>query len=221
MKFFYLIVFSLVFQARVFCQANYSENLWLGALVNGKVSKSSSLTGDIGYRTYENFIKEKRTFLARIVFEKALSEKHIVGIGYAFFDHFSKNSGINLEQRPFLQYRSRFQKNKFDFQLRIRNEFRFFTSRSEFNNRSRVQFQIRYNLFEGRLIPIFGVETFLSTGKKSLFENRFTAGLNLRINQKISALVFYTLQTQSSYKGIQNIVGIQTQINLSENNKSK
>lgn len=221
MKRFYFLILFLSLNTAIWTQTNYSENLWLAVAINGKLTETISYTGDFGFRTYDDFLKEKRTVLARFLVEKTSNKNHKFGLGYAFFEHFSADGSLNPEQRPFVQYRFKIQKNDFQFQTRFRNEFRFFTSREEFYNRSRVQINLQYNLFHQKFNPVFSAEGFISTGKNKLKESRFTFGFTNKLSSKLTSYFFYTIQNQSSYKGNQNIIGLQLQINLNENANTK
>lgn len=221
MKRIYFLILFLSLNTAVLTQTDYSENLWLSVSLNGNFSKSMNYTSDFGLRTYDNFLKEKRTVLVRVLAEKTIRNNHKLGFGYAFFEHFSADGSLNPEQRPFLQYRFKIQKKDFQFQTRFRNEFRFFTTRNEFYNRSRIQIYLQYNLFQQRLNPAFSLEGFVSTGKNSLKECRITLGFTNKISSNLSTFFFYTLQNQSSYSGNQNIIGLQLQINLNEKSKTK
>ncbi|MFN5416086.1 MAG: hypothetical protein ACK5B9_03445, partial [Flavobacteriia bacterium] len=92
--------------------------------------------------------------------------------------------------------------------------FRYFTIKDTWFNRSRIQIQFERRLWNDKLKPTLSFEGFLTPKKKTLFESRYTLGVNVKISKNISNYIFYTLQRQSNYQGNQHIIGTQLQVKI-------
>jgi hypothetical protein len=210
---FHILIFVLISFLHL-SQSDYSENLWLSSQIGTKINEKTELSCDFGWRTYENFIQKRRTILGRIIVEKIVQNKNYFGIGYAQFEHFSDDQNREAEVRPFVQYRRKYESDKYNFHVRLRNEFRYFTIKDTWFNRSRIQIQFERRLWNDKLKPTLSFEGFLTPKKKTLFESRYTLGVNVKISKNISNYIFYTLQRQSNYQGNQHIIGTQLQVKI-------
>lgn len=106
---------------------------------------------ELSHRRHENFLNHHRQSLFRYTFSyQANSRRTGLGGGIAGFIH-ERNDGrtIETETRPFLQVSQLFLMKTIQFQLRFRNEFRFFDRSSKDQDRLRFQMLFSYPLHSG------------------------------------------------------------------------
>lgn len=203
-----LNIFSL------FSQDAYKQNLWLALHVRKNWNDKYWLTIDGGYRSFDHFIRDNRTILGRIVFEKFLDKKNSIGLGYAYFDHQQANR--IFENRFILHYRFIHKFKKSDLNVRVRDEFRSFPWKRTTTNRVRAQISYQYNGIHPYFQPAIAFEYFYTSGDKKTenTEQRYQASIFSKWNPWFTSQIFYTLQNQSFINEIQNIIGLQININL-------
>lgn len=197
-----------------YSQDAYQKNLWLALHIRKNWNDKYWLTIDGGYRSFEYFIRDNRTILGRIVFEKFLDKKNSIGLGYAYFDHQQTNR--IFENRFILHYRFIHKFKKADLNVRIRDEFRSYPWRRTTYNRVRAQISYQYNGIHPYFQPAIAFEYFYTSGDKKTenTEQRYQVSIISKWNSIIASQVFYTLQNQSFIKDVQNIIGLQLNINL-------
>ena len=139
-----------------FGQNSNTTNTWL--LSQLKVDyKRQTHSLELGHRRQGNFFDQHRQSLMRYTFSYRVNTKGTgFGGGIAGFIH-ERNEGRNIETetRPFLQVSQLFQMETIQFQLRFRNEFRFFDASTKDQNRLRFQMLFSYPLatdFNTRLL---------------------------------------------------------------------
>ncbi len=222
----YLITFCIMLKFFVFsfansyCQKPLSTNLWNSLQFQGNFKKIK-LTSDLGYRLCDQFTRQSRTQLVRVSIDREIGPNLSLGFGYAHFRHFSiesttSNSSTHsdissLENRLFVQGNRGFSSNSFFFNLRLRNEFRFFND-SKIRNRIRTQFLFQY-IVNQHLKPQFSAELFYTPGKENLIEQRYIIGTNF-IVKHLNFLCFYMLQIQTNVAYLQHVLGWQLQFQI-------
>ena len=203
-----LLVISFFFNSiATFSQRPFAENVWSSMLVNYKVAKWG-VTSDVGYRSCDQFVQNPRTALFRLTIDRAIKKDHRIGLGYAYFEHY--NTISSYENRWFVQYSTNFEIKKSRLNVRLRNELRTYNNRNT-ANRTRIQLTWIKKLSE-TFKSQFSTELFYTPGQSSLFEQRYTLGLNSSITNHLKLTAFYTLQLQSSIDYSQHIIGIQAQL---------
>jgi hypothetical protein len=190
-------------------QRPYAGNLWSSFNLNCKLNEWAVVT-DLGYRLCDSFINQRRTALGRITIDRNLIKNHRLGLGYAYFEHYG---GVtSKENRLFFQYATalNFEDSKLNF--RFRNELRTFNNR---NTTNRMRLQAAYfrdiSTFFGAQVS---AEIFYTPGNQSLLEQRYLAGLNMKISEQVKLVCYYMGQFQSNVKYLQNMIGIQLQVIL-------
>jgi hypothetical protein len=196
-------------------QEDYSENLWASISVKQQITDKNSVMLDGGMRTYAHFVLKPRVSFIRLTAENKLNNQHFLAVGYAFFGQFERKESWRLipENRVFFQYRTEIATEQHELQLRVRNEVRYFSKKQEFKDRLRLQAVYKFRLKQW-LTPFVSAEGFVTPGKNSLTEQRYAIGIQTSSNNCLKTVIAYTLQTQSNYRGIQNIISLQAQINL-------
>lgn len=199
----YLLVFvCLNIHLIAFCQKLYSENLWTSIQVS-KEYKKSKFIFDSGLRTYDDYIKQRRTIFCRILIEKKLNNNKI-GVGYALFEH----NKIKIENRIYFQFVKTYLIKNNHIQIRIRDDLRYMDN--IFYNRYRLMGYVKYNKYEN-IKPYINIEYFY-TRQNNFLEQRYLIGNGFEI-KKNTINIFYMCQLQTGKQYIQNIIG--TQINFS------
>ncbi|WP_294675488.1 DUF2490 domain-containing protein [uncultured Fluviicola sp.] len=130
-----------------FDQSSNTSNAWLLAQLKVDYKRQTHVL-ELGHRRYENFLNHHRQSLFRYTFSyQANSKRTGFGGGIAGFIH-ERNEGrrIETEIRPFLQVSQLFLKKAIQFQLRFRNEFRFFDRSTKDQDRLRFQMLFSYPL---------------------------------------------------------------------------
>lgn len=128
-------------------QGANTTNTWLLSQLKIDHKKYNHVI-ELGHRRQENFLNHHRQSLFRYTFSCLVNSKRTgVGGGIAGFFH-ERNGGRNIESevRPFLQVSQLFPLKTIQFQLRLRNEFRFFDGATEDQNRLRLQGLFSYPL---------------------------------------------------------------------------
>ena len=201
-----LLIFTILVckNLTIASQHPYAENLWTSALINFK-TKKISFTGDAGYRLCNQFVHSPRTHLVRMTIDYSINNLHKIGMGYAYFEHFSSLN--SSENRYFIQYIASMETKKATINLRFRNELRTYNNRST-GDRTRIQATINKKLSSNFSAQVGG-ELFYTPGKNALFEQRYSIGLTTKISSHFKILTFYTTQFQSTISYLQNIVGCQ------------
>lgn len=197
-----------------YSQDTYQKNLWLALHIRKNWNDKYWLTLDGGFRSFDHFIRDNRTILGRVVFEKFINSKNSIGLGYAYFDH-QQTSRI-FENRFILHYRFIQKFKKSEISVRIRDEFRFYPSKRTTYNRIRAQVNYQYNGIHPYFQPAVAFEMFYTSGDKKTenTEQRYQVSIISKWNSIVASQVFYTLQNQSFIKGVQNIIGLQLNINV-------
>lgn len=188
-------------------QRPFAENVWSSMLVNYKDAKWG-VTADVGYRSCNQFVQNPRTALFRLTTDRVIIKDHRIGLGYAYFEHYNTTS--SYENRWFVQYSKGFEIKNSRLIVRLRNELRTYNNRNT-TNRTRIQLTWIKKLSE-TFRSQFSTELFYTPGQSSLFEQRYTLGLNSSITNHLKLTGFYTLQIQSSINYLQHIIGIQAQL---------
>ncbi len=160
----------------LFCfdQSSNTSNAWLLAQLKVDYKRQTHVL-ELGHRRHENFLNHHRQSLFRYTFSyQANSKRTGFGGGIAGFIH-ERNEGrtIETEIRPFLQVSQFFLKKAIQFQLRFRNEFRFFDGLTKDQYRLRFQMLFSYPLhsdFKTRLLCFN--EWFYVCGNKKPWEWR-------------------------------------------------
>ena len=218
---FYFLLFS--FNSLLAQTSPYSQNLWTSVLWRHQFNRGVVLTSDVGYRSFDEFYKQTRQQLGRVMLEKKIGSQHAFGVGYTFFNSYASSSKkLTGESRPFVNYQFTLKKEKFTLGLRVRDEFRYFIEKEEWVNRLRGQASIEINTPIKYVLPRVFVEGFVSSGAKTLVEQRYSIGNTLAFSEKFKVFLFYTLQRQSSIlinnqQVNQHIIGLQVQLNTKSN----
>jgi hypothetical protein len=209
-----LILFFLFKTAAYISQEAYQQNLWIALHIRKNWNDKYWLTFDGGYRSFDHFIRDNRTILGRVVFEKFIDKKNSIGLGYAYFDHQQTNR--IFENRYILHYRFIHKFKKADLSIRVRNEFRSYPWKRNTNNRIRAQINYQYNGIHPFFQPAIAFEMFYTSGDKKTenTEQRYQLSIISKWNSFFGSQIFYTLQNQSFIKEIQNIIGLQLNINV-------
>jgi hypothetical protein len=168
------------------------NQLWLAA--NGFVeTKNFVFRADVGYRIRTFDFSNPTQFLGRCSFSKKWNSFQ-VGIGGALFFHVSQNSNFRKEYRPFLQVNYLKSVLKHEFNVRFRNEFRFF-ERENLVNRMRLNMNYKLNIKQDFALTITP-EFFYSLNETSLFESRYQFGSLIRFFEGNEVLFFYQYNWQ-------------------------
>jgi hypothetical protein len=197
----------------------YEKNIWTSLVVRTNLSNKCNFTFDIGYRTFDDFVKLRRQVLIRGIMDYKIRENQSMGLGFAYFESISSNLvDYKTEMRPFFQYFYANKKNKSDFSLRFRNEIRGFVDDEKIVNRFRLQLSFEYK-FHKFISPRLSIEEFLTLQNSNILEQRYGFSNTLYFSDVINLNVFYILQFQSSIKNNvmlipQNILGLQLVINI-------
>ena len=216
-----MILFLVIINPLIYLSQNeeYRGNAWNSILVRNKVSDNYNLVFDIGYRTFDEYIKRTRQGLIRGLIERKISNKHSFGIGIAYFESISSNfNSFKKEIRPFVQYQFVNKNDKSNFSLRFRSELRNYIEANELVNRARIQLSYEYEIGK-YLFPRISFEQFVSFKKKLINEQRFGISNTFTISEVINFNFFYILQFQSNIKINncvipQNILGLQLILNM-------
>jgi hypothetical protein len=204
-------------------QSFYSENCWNSILWRHSWKNKVLVSSDIGYRSFDAFFSRTRQQLIRMSVEKIFKENHSLGFGYAYFNSYSSSlKNLTGESRLFVQYQWIKKTIASNFGIRIRNEFRYFPSSKEFNNRFRSQFYYERKTNIKQVQPRFFLEEFLTINSKPFIEQRYGIGNTFNLHPSLNLFIFYTLQLQETIKLNnmqikQHIVGVQFQINTNTN----
>ena len=217
----YICALLLLFIPFVFFSQSevYEKNIWRSLVVKHKISDKYNFTFDVGYRIFDEFIKKRRQYLVRGLFERKIRDNQSVGFGFAYFESISSSlNDYRKEIRPFVQYQYSYKKANSNFSLRFRNELRDFIEDKRIVNRARLQFNFEYK-FQKYFAPKLSVEEFLTTPKKIVLEHRYGLSNTFYFSELINFNVFYILQFQSSVKMNnrfipQNILGLQLNLNI-------
>lgn len=162
---------------------------------------------ELGHRRQENFWSQHRQSLFRYAFSyQANSKRTGFGGGIAGFIH-ERNTARNMEfeVRPFLQVSQLFSLKTTQFQLRLRNEFRFFDGVTKDQDRLRLQLLFSYPLnsdFKTRLLCFN--ELFYGWGNTKPWEWRGGVSVQQPIvkNWKLGIGYFYQNNENSMIRNI-------------------
>ena len=218
---FYFLFFT--FNSLLAQTSPFSQNLWTSVLWRHQFNRGIVLTSDVGYRSFDAFYKQTRQQLGRVMLEKKIGSQHAFGVGYTFFNSYASSSKkLTGESRPFVNYQFTLKKEKFTLGLRVRDEFRYFIEKEEWVNRLRGQARIEINTPIKYVLPRVFVEGFVSSGAKTLVEQRYSIGNTFKLNATLNLFLFYTLQRQSTIllnkqEVNQHILGVQLQLNTKSN----
>lgn len=208
----FLIAFLFSFSLK--SQEEYKENLWLSVQVKKNWNDNYCVTVDAGYRAFDHFIKDNRTLLGRVIFEKFINPKNSIGLGYAYFDH--QQTDRISENRFMLQYRNIQKFNNSELGLRVRNEYRIYPMKKNTLNRLRGQISYQYNNIHAYFQPSFAFEMMYTAGNKKTQNNeqRYQLSIFSKWSKTLSTRAFWTFQKQSFIKELQNILGLQLNIDI-------
>ena len=219
----FLFIFSLlIFFDGLSQMDEYKGNTWSSILYRHNISDAKTITFDAGYRWFDGFVKRRRQDLIRVQYDCKLDSKNNVGLGFAIFESVLKNSeNFRTEYRPYVQYQWGARNEKEVFNVRFRNEFRYYFAVKEMVNRARLQLSYEYKIVSSYLVPKVSIEGFVSAQKTPSIEQRYSIGNTFTFSKMASVYAFYTLQFQSNinYNGKliqQNIVGLQLILNTSK-----
>lgn len=219
----FLFIFSLLMCFDGLSQMDeYKGNTWSSILYRHTISDERTITIDAGYRWFDGFVKRRRQDLIRVQYDYNLNSKNNVGLGFAIFESVLKNSqNFRTEYRPYVQYQWGVKNEKELFNVRFRNEFRYYFAVKEIVNRTRLQLSYEHKIVSSFLVPKVSIEGFVSAQKSPSVEQRYSIGNTLTFSKVASIYAFYTLQFQSNinFNGKliqQNIVGLQLILNTSE-----
>ncbi len=219
----FLFIFSLLMCFDGLSQMDeYKGNTWSSILYRHTISDERTITIDAGYRWFDGFVKRRRQDLIRVQYDYKLNSKNNVGFGFAIFESVLKNShNFRTEYRPYVQYQWGVKNEKQLFNVRFRNEFRYYFTVKEIVNRTRLQLSYEYKIVSSFLVPKVSIEGFVSAQKSPSIEQRYSIGNTFTFSKMASIYAFYTLQFQSNinFKGKliqQNIVGLQLILNGSK-----
>lgn len=222
-----LLVFFILINSNVISQLEYYEkNTWFSFVWRHDFNNNLQLTSDIGYRLYDNFLGLRRQDLFRIMVEKKFNQ-HQFGTGLAFFQTVKKGTNsFDPESRLFFNYI--FQKNvkAFIYNIRFRNEFRYFNNNSVLDNRTRLMFSIDFDKNIKWFRPRVSAEGFYTITQSNNYEQRYSIGNHFYNTSKLRFFVFYTLQLQSKLSANnspieQHIIGFQLILNTFSKNENK
>jgi hypothetical protein len=205
---FILVILTSFCALGLYGQRVFATNSWGSTILQFSKGKINT-TADIGFRTTNHFIKQPRTSLFRIMVDYGKTQKHRLGIGSAYFEHY--NLETIQELRFFVHYHF-FKETRFNrFSIRMRDELRFFSTHTTLN-RFRVQLSNQCNYFK-TFNPYTSVEYFY-TPKTQLIEQRYLLGMQSKLTKSSKLNTYYQLQYQSTIPYAQHIIGIQFLINL-------
>lgn len=137
-----------------FSQDGYTSNTWFLSQFRLDFKRYVHVV-ELGHRRQDAFLINHRQSLFRYALSyQTNSKKTGFGGGIACFIHERKvGKDLETEMRPFLQMTQLFPLKNKQFQLRFRNEFRFFDGSTKDQNR--VRFQVLFSHF---LIPKFSTK---------------------------------------------------------------
>jgi hypothetical protein len=226
MKILILFLF-LISNSLVNCQIEkYEKNTWFSFVWRHTFNNNVQLTSDIGYRMYDNFLGARRQDLIRVLLERSY-DRNQFGLGLAYFETVKRGTNIfEPEKRFFFNYNYQKSINGLLYNLRIRDELRYYSTKSQLDNRIRLMLSVDYDNEIKWFRPRISCEGFLTTTQKNNFEQRYTVGNQFYINTLFRLYLFYTLQLQSKLTDEnrfvnQNIIGFQLILNTFNKNENK
>lgn len=218
---FYVLLST--FNSLVAQTSPYAQNCWTSILWRHQFKQGFMITSDIGYRSFDEFFKQTRQQLGRVMVEKRLNDRHAVGVGYTYFNSYSSSlKSLTGESRSFVQYQFTKINEKSTIGIRVRNEFRYYVAKQELVNRFRTQVSYEQKTKYAWLLPRLFVEGFVTSGSKPIIEQRYSIGNTFKLNATLNLFLFYTLQRQSTIllnkqEVNQHILGVQLQLNTKSN----
>ena len=219
----FLSIFILFINIYSFSQENsYKNNAWSSIVWKHNFSSTKSVSSDFGYRSFDNFTKQKRQGLMRVFFENKINDKHSIGLGIAAFESVDSDlQSFRTEVRPYFQYHVILKKELAVFGIRLRDEMRYYLENMQVINRTRLQLSYEFQK-NNLLCPKGSIEGFVSAQKNPLIEQRYSISNTFNSSGMISLNIFYILQLQSNVRDgddlvKQNILGLQLLLNTQKN----
>ena len=189
-----------------FGQDKYTTNTWLLSQFRLDFKRHLHVV-ELGHRRQDSFLTNHRQSLFRYTWSyQANSKRTGFGGGIASFIHERKGTrGLETEIRPFLQVTQLFPLKNKQFQLRFRNEFRFFDGSTKDQNRMRLQVLFSHSLiseFNTKLVYLS--EWFYICGNLKPWEWRGGISIQQKVSENWKIGVGYIYQNNES-GGIRNI----------------
>ncbi|AEA45893.1 DUF2490 domain-containing protein [Fluviicola taffensis] len=193
-----------------FGQDKYTTNTWLLSQFRLDFKRYLHVV-ELGHRRQDSFFNNHRQSLFRYTLSyQANSKRTGFGGGIASFIHERKEArGLETEIRPFLQVTQLFPLKNKQFQLRLRNEFRFFDGSTKDQNRMRFQVLFSHSLIsEFNTKLVYFSEWFYICGNVKPWEWRGGISIQQKVCKKWKLGAGYIYQNNES-GAIRNIHIIQ------------
>ena len=203
-----LIISLLAILNKSSAQTTSDNQLWTGASVRLKLNKKFTITLREEIRLGDNMSSRNSTFTE-------------IGVKYKLNKHFSFVPRFRLVNIPLKKNKKRFsfdayyswkkKKSPVSFKYRFRiQDTKKINSKKEANDYLRNKFTIGYNATK-LVDPFFAYELYFRFDNKNEFrKNRYTFGLDWKLNKKMNLTTYYRIQKEINVKSPEklNVIGL-------------